>query len=462
MVPQPTQPSTDRTRRGVIKACAVALAAGITASTSGCLSSLPPLGQKQTYGRVDVPTPDEPTYRSWLPAPTTFDHVGSHYTVTYAQPSPIEGNEPEEFIERRGTSKTNLDYFGIGYENYGSCLQCDFGTVIEAEFGASTVADTLTRSGYEPDGSDREYDLFSRSDVSRRAAVRDGTIVWSSRRIHEHPDIEALIDTEAGERQRYHDVSPSFERISGAIGASRTVIIGPDFGSLTERAELAAIGFRFADGGVYQVIDLLFREGEVPTVEEFERGVRGVEEWTDEANAFDSGIDGRLASIGTRVPRRSGGERTPFTDPPQVTWGASYDAEAESLTIRHEAGEAIDAGLLRADINPEAGPGDAVTPGTDIGPESASDGDVGSGTRTRGTAPIRSQSQFLGAIESLWEGGERVTPGDVDTIALDTATPPPSGQTIDPDDVSRVDILLAEHRSDTIPDLWRLFAYELG
>lgn len=101
MVPRTTQATNARTRRGVFKAVGVALATGVTTSTTGCLSSLPPLGQKQTYDRVDVPPPDESTYQSWLPAPATLDNGHTHPAVTYTEPSPIDGDEPEEFIGRR-------------------------------------------------------------------------------------------------------------------------------------------------------------------------------------------------------------------------------------------------------------------------------------------------------------------------------------------------------------------------
>lgn len=443
MVPRTIQPSSDRTRRGVLKAVGVALASGLTTSTTGCLSSLPPLGQKQTYGRVDVPSPDDSTYRSWLPAPATFENVNSHYSVTYTHPSPIKGDEPEEFIDRRARSKTNIDFFGIGYENYTAYLQCDFGTVIEADFEGSTVAETLTESGYEADDSYRGYNLFSRSDVPRRVAVRDGTVVWSSRRIHEHPAIEALIDTDAGDRQRYHDVSPSFERISESIGASRMVLIGPEFGGLTRRAELAGIGFRFKDGAVYQVINLLFPEGDIPPIEQVERDVREVEEWTDGADEFDSELNDRLATIEARIPRQRGGERTPFIDPPQVTWGVSHDADTETLTFHHEAGEAVAGDLLWADINPSV--------------ESTSSDGSQTGTPTLEATSIES----IGAVNPLWEQEEQVNAGDSDSVAIGSALLEPNGNSVDLDNIRRVDILLAAHRSDTLRDNWRLFEYEL-
>lgn len=455
MQPQSSRLANGRTRRRLLRAGSAVLATGITTSTTGCLSDLPPLGREQTYGRVDVPPADEPAYRRWLPAPATFEDGGSHYRVTYVEPSSIAGDEPEEFVGRRAVEKASVDHFGIGFEEYDAYLNCDLGTVIEAEFDVSAVANALAQNGYEPDGSYRGYELFARSDVPRRAAVREGTVVWSSRRVHNNPDVGALVDTAAGDRQRYHDASPSFERITDAIGASRLVVVGPSFGGLTADAELAAVGFRFADGAAYQVVDLLFPDGAVPTVDRFARDVRGVEELTDEAEVFDAEIDGRLATIETRLPRRGGGEPSPFADPPQVTWGASYDGDAERLTIHHEAGDEIDTDLLWADI---------VT-----------------------------ESTLGGAVKPLWEQRDRVGPGDSDTVDLRTvdlpdyadtnevgsiprdakrnatggsATPDRSGDpdrdTVDLGSAVRVAVVLAEHRSFQVGDWRRLFAYAWG
>lgn len=409
MVPRSAQPTDGCTRRGFLRNGLLALATGVTTSTTGCLSSLPPLGRQQTYGRLDVPRAADPTYRRWLPAPSTND---DHYTFAYGEPSSIDGNEPEEFLGRRALSKTNFDYFGIGYEAFDSFLQTDFGTVIEAEFDTSVVAKTLTRSGYEAAGSYRGYDVFARSDVPRRAAVRDGTIVWSSSTVHEQPDIRALIDTETGERQPYHRVSADFERISDAVGASRMVIIGPDFGDMTDTAELGADAFRFTDTAVYQVIKLLFPDERVPTVDQLEEAYRNAHGWTDEADVFDVQVEDRLASLEARVPEQRSRDLSPLLDPPQVTWGVSHDAGAETLTVHHEAGETVDGDLLWYDIDTESAPGEVEK-------------------------------------KPLWDGVREVTPGDSDTIDLSGRTNP-----------IHVNVLLSDTRGCC--GFRRLFTYELG
>lgn len=404
MVPRSTRPSNERTRRKFLQTGALVL---LTASTAGCLSSLPPLGPRQAYGRIDVPPADGPAYRRWLPAPSTAD---SHYVV-YGEPAPIAGDEPEEFIARRAFAKTEIDYFGIGFEEYDSFLKTEFGTVIEAEFDTFAIAENLIQSGYEPAGSHRDYAVFSRADVPRRAAIREGTIVWSSALVHDQPDIEALIDTEAGHRRRYHEASPSFERLSDAIGASRLVIIGPEFDP-TDTVELAADAFRFADSTVYQVIKLLFPAEHIPTVSQLEAAYRNEYHWTDEADEFDIQLDGNLASLEARVPQERPTDLSPRIDPPHVTWGGSHDPDAETLTLRHEAGAAIDSDLLWYDIDTQSAPGEVEK-------------------------------------QPLWPGTRTVEPGDSETIDLSRRTDP-----------IQVNIILSETRGCC--DFRVLFTYDLG
>jgi hypothetical protein len=410
MVPEHGRPSNERTRRGFLATGGAALATGFTASTAGCLSSLPPLGREQSYGRLEVPPPDDPAYRRWLPAPSTFEGRESNYAFVYREPAPVDGGEPEEFLGRRAMSKSELDYFGLGESNYDRLLETPFGVVVEAEFEASTATETLAGSGYGADGSYRGYDLFSRSDVPRRAAVRDGTIVWSSERVHDRPDLEALVDAGAGDRRRYHEETEAFARASEAAGANRMLIVGPDFGDPTDAAEMGADAFRFDGDVAYQVVTLRFPEGRVPTVDRLEEVFREEYGLTEEAEVFDVRVDGRLATLETRIPLGEPRDLTPIEDPPQVTWGADVDADSRGPTLRHEAGDPVDAWWLRFDVETEALPGKID--------------------------PV-----------PLWTDGGRVEPGDSDTADLSEHP-----------DATGVDVLLAR---DECCEFRVLFDYDL-
>lgn len=63
-------------------------------SLSGCTESLPPLGRRVRYGRVNTPDVNpNPTYREWLPAASALptDVLNPGY-VNYVQPSTVTAN----------------------------------------------------------------------------------------------------------------------------------------------------------------------------------------------------------------------------------------------------------------------------------------------------------------------------------------------------------------------------------
>ena len=347
---KPTDEPSRPTRRALIRAGAAAVTTGLTASAAGC-TGLPPLGSKPSYGRVDVPEADAPDYRRWLPAQSVVE-TDDDCLITYAEPGPFYGPAPEEFVARRGYHRAELDYFGIGYENYDRLVTTNLATVIEAEFAAGEVASTLAATAYEPDGSYRDYDLYARSDVPRRVAVRDGVIVWTSGGRLDAANLEATIDAGRGDVERYHEADDDFAAVTEAVGASRLLYVGGGHpGLATEYATMGADAFRIGDAG-YQILLERYPEGQAVSAERIRRILEDQpHELTSEAETPDVGVDARFARVEARVPLAPDRDREPIRDPPQVTWGASFDADAGTVTIRHEAGEEVDAGWLWYDVD---------------------------------------------------------------------------------------------------------------
>ncbi|WP_372479802.1 hypothetical protein ACAH01_15600 [Halomicrobium sp. HM KBTZ05] len=348
----PPDDSSRPTRRSFLNGGATAAAIGLMTGLSGCTGSLPPLSSKPKYGRVDVPDPGPPEYRRWLPAGWDSE-TDEDWVITYAEPGPFAGSVPEEFVARRGLQKMELDYFGIGYENYDSLTRTNLATVIEADFTADDVASTLANTGYEPDGSYRDYDLYARSDVRRRAAVRDGVVVWASAYRHTAPDIEATIDAGHGHSRQYHEESDAFAAVTDAVGASRLLYVGGSHPGLNPGiAELGADAFRIDDGVAYH---LLIERYESAADNSTDRTKSALEqqrhELTTEARTVDVEADGRFATVTARVPTRPDSERDPMDDPPQITWGGRFDAATRTVTLRHEAGESADSDLICYDID---------------------------------------------------------------------------------------------------------------
>jgi hypothetical protein len=341
------------TRRDLLRGGAATVAGGLTAGTAGCLSALPPLGGAQTYGRVEVPASDPPDYRRWLPAPDAVDG-GGDYPFVAARPGAVDASDPEEFVARRAATVIEQDYLGVPFADYDRIVSSPYAHVVEGTFDAGTVADALLSGGYARDGAFRGYDLFARSDVPRRAAVRDDAVVWTSALRTDRADLEAVVETGAGDRRRYHEASDAVARVTEAAGASRQVLCAPELGSFHEAAAYGADSFRFGPTAAYQVITLQFPADRVPSADAVERRYRETHTWTEEAESFDARVDGRTATVEARVPRRSGGSLSPLEDPPQVTWGASR--EGETVRFRHEAGDAVDADDLWADVDTESRP----------------------------------------------------------------------------------------------------------
>jgi hypothetical protein len=351
MVPNDS-PADDATptRRALLRRGAGAVAAGVAAATAGCTSALPPLGSAQRFGRIDVPDADPPRYRRWLPAPSALDGVDAErYAYLFRRPDALDYPAPVRYTTPRKRLLAELDHFGVGYANYDRLLHTPFGTVLAGEFDAAAVAGALTASGYAATGSDGDYDRFARDDVPRRAAVRDGTIVWSSRRVHDHPRIDALLDARAGRIDRYHATATGVERLTGTVGESRMVEYipptdDPPEGRYWQKCE----GFRFDGTTAYHVMTFLYPEGHTPPEAELrERAVDGTV-LTREVEHSDFRIDGRLVVVEGRIPPGEGIDPADITPPypPQITWGYERERDPRAITLHHEAGDPVPAGAL--------------------------------------------------------------------------------------------------------------------
>ncbi|WP_324758981.1 hypothetical protein [Haloarcula montana] len=373
MVPDET------TRREALRLAAGSLAAGTGASLSGCTSALPPLGSQLDFGRVDVPDPDEPTYRQWLPAPSRIADDRRHYNVLFRRPTAIDYIAPVRFAVPKKSLLTDLDYVGVDYPEYDRLLSTPFGVVLDGQFDASTVTEALADTGYGREGAYHEYDLFTRSDDPRTVALRDGTVVFASERAHGTPDIRALADAEAGRTDRYHEVSDRFARASTAIGESRMV----EFRRPNEaRNWLKAEAFRFEGETAYHVVTHHYPDDEaVPTDRLKQRSVQKTL-LTREVDAFHYEERGQMATVAGRVPPGEGLDPATEPYPPHAAWGGAVDSG--TVTLRHEAGETVDAANLRYELRSPAG------------------------TTVQSGAP--------------WSGTETVRAGDTTTVSLDGST----------------------------------------
>ncbi len=371
MTPRDSPTAGPTTRRRLLKRAGAGLAA---AGTAGCVETLPPLGQRVRYGRVDLPErsaePGDPVYRRWLPAasalPDDFDADSDEEPLDPGWVNHVEPGALDRDFDGDGRANRlahtfqvpHLDYFGVGYETFDRVANLHgFGTtfVLEGDFDPGAVGTTLADSGYAAAGSYGSYDVFDRDGGRRTAAVGDGAVVWANH-ARSRAIVEAVVDAERGAIARHHETSESFALATERVGARAWTWmdgLGMQFGGEAHHAMSTTMD----DEAVYTVFHQLYPPGEVVS----ERTVRDVlagETRALEAGAVDVRVDGRVATVELRRPHAAVDDPYEGVDVPQVTWGATLDdggptedgegetGDGERVTIRHEAGDAVPAATL--------------------------------------------------------------------------------------------------------------------
>jgi len=355
------------TRRTLLGAGATVLAA-----TAGC-SGLPPLGSRVNFGKVDAPGSGQPVYRKWLPAPTaagpetTFGHVEDSqdrpgYMFNYSEPPAFE-DAPVSLNQARDWNVPGLDYFGVGFDEYERLVSVDFGTAvaIEADVDRATVAETVTSSGYESDGTYRDYDLFSRSDVRRVLAVRGNAMLFATGE-RADADVRAMADARAGELPRFHEKNEDRAALTEAAGSRPWLFYGfGGFlrGDLTEHVVGEATGFAYDDDHVYTYYTYLFDDAAAVDRTAIQHAMRdrirsdeSLGPFGPDTTTADIDVDGRVVSVASRHPREEFLQSDRTTPMPQITWGIDEDATAGRVTVRHEAGDSVDASGLHFRYSP--------------------------------------------------------------------------------------------------------------
>lgn len=310
------------------------MAAGAGLSLAGCTSTLPPLGQRVRVGRVDVPPADPPAYRNWLPAPG--EDGGRLHTGRPADlPAGTFG---------RAHLATIPDWLGDPLEAYDRAVDVRPAYVFDGGPDRDTVADALDGTRYEPAGEYRGYDWYARPDGPRRVAVTDGAAIWA-RGDRARSAIESVIDAEAGRVERRHEVDQDFAALSAAVGETHFDVFGGInvLGAVAADALLSSFSLTY-DDAVYVRSQFLYEDAAAVPEGAIRRELRATDMAVD-ADAVDVRSDGRRAIVELRRDPDDGNWRTPL-----VTWGGVFDPDDESVTLAHEAGEAVDAGDLTVSV----------------------------------------------------------------------------------------------------------------
>ncbi|MFB6151987.1 MAG: hypothetical protein ABEJ40_09300 [Haloarculaceae archaeon] len=360
------------TRRKLLRGSGAALAAG-AATSAGCVGTLPLMGQRVRYGRVETPARGDPDYRQWIPAPGELtgvdepDDPGIDH-LTYVEPGNTGVDAVGyEFDVTQSVQLSYLDYVGVDYEDFDWVVTVNGGAVLAGDVDVDAVA-AAVEGVYEADGSHAGYDLYARADEHRRAtiAVSEDAVVFAARPSEIDDDAApsdppahrenamAFVDADRGEVDRHHEVDPDFERATEAVGSAPSVWFGPGLPVQQEDPFDAdplssALSYTFDDGAGYFVYDLVFPEGRAPSKSTV-RSLVDNEERALASAATEVTVDGRVVTVEIRLPEarldQFGSDGR--SKPPYVTWTATHDAEARTVTITHRGGESFDAGTVTA------------------------------------------------------------------------------------------------------------------
>lgn len=377
-------------RRDLLGHTGATLATAATAAGAGC-GGLPPLGSTIRYGSVEVPVADAPTFREWLPARSALpgsdgaeDGEHGEDVMVYAPPS---ADAPA--WSKAGVARTfaavRADYVGVHIDDVDVALATGFGdeaggAVLLGDVDPTTVQDAVGPTPYEPDATDADYDLYTRSDVGRSVAVHsDGLVFADGPRAREI--ISTVVAAGRGDVPRRHEHDDDFATLTDSTGLRRWGWVWPGGVGNAEGAHIRkdtvgwATGFDHEGERAYFVQTWVFppeydlTEGRVKTALRAESRA-GLQSAVD-AEAVDVSVDGRVATIEMQTtPSVLTDDDEAVFLTPFVTWSGRYDGTAEQLTIRHEAGDPVRADWLRiavgdGDLQPVDGQelGDRMEPG---------------------------------------------------------------------------------------------------
>ncbi len=326
-------------------------ALALTGAVAGCVDALPPLGRRVALGNVEPPDAGPPAYQPWIPSPSAVSDASfSAHDVLQVTPTSIEYVDGEQLATfPRAVVESSVDWFASGYEAYDRVIRVGSSYTLLGNIEPATVADALEPTGYEGAGSYEEYTLYSRTDVPRTVAVKPGVVLYATDPLAERPIdddseplVKAVADAGADRIERHHESDADFARLTEAVGDRPAAWIGPAAFDPTDEVVAGAVSEAVDDQEAYQLLHLLYPEGVDPAIREIERAIEA------DARALVSdrsevSAEGRLAVVEglrevTPVDEFGGHEW------PQVTWGVEHDGD--TATIRHEAGQRVDAAKL--------------------------------------------------------------------------------------------------------------------
>lgn len=331
---------------------------GILAATAGCAATLPPLGQRIRYGRVEAPPRGDPTYRRWLPVPAALElehDDPADLDLMFSRPNDL-GRETfgADFTVGLDMLISRTDYFGIGLREYDWTMTGPRGAVLRGDIPQDHVGSVLTDTIYEAAGEHAGFAVYERTQGEQWVGFSPTTIV-TARGEHGRGNLEAIVDAGQGRSDRYHEVDEGIARFTERVGAHPFTWYGTDIdpesfegdeeGDVAD-SRLSATTFSFDEDAGYVTYDMLYEPGRLPARQD-RRQVLERDNPPLSSASIDIEYDDPFVRVEMRVP--AGRLRAQMDEPersPYVTWLTELDERERVGRFQHLAGEEVDGSLV--------------------------------------------------------------------------------------------------------------------
>lgn len=199
-----------------------ALAVGVSVSSfSGCLSGPPGLGS---------PGGGVGSFTSWLPAPGEIRDL-DHYRFRTFQPKQManfEGfaNSDDYDTIANAYGRQFSSQMGIGFDEINQLTSTGTGEIAVTDVSREDIVDELEDNNYNDESEHEGYVVYLSPNGANAVGVTDGTVIFG-REYPSVPDavevVEGIIDTNAGNEDRYEDESDDCRTLLNQLGSGHWV-----------------------------------------------------------------------------------------------------------------------------------------------------------------------------------------------------------------------------------------------
>ena len=345
----------DQRRRALLRTVPLAVAGGLAgcSALSGDDSTDEPTIEGGTATATDSGDSDgEWSPTDWLFPPSALGQ--DHYAFVTLRPAAML--EYADALPEARVSNLRNDIGLSGFDTVGSLdgvYQLGGGAVVyDGPFEREPLVSELTEAGFSDVGSDHGFDQYSPDDQRLVAVGERATLLVDLRNVETDAtatDVAgAALDAVSGNGDRYQDVSEDCGALLDALESGHVLTGRTGSTPVNDDAAVGQAG-RWQLGAETTAVD-------VATVFESadEAAPDTVESWAAAVGPFGEttptvSTDGRVVSASADVRT---GELGPFElssspdEQPQIALDFEYDADAGTVTVTHQGGDAVPAERL--------------------------------------------------------------------------------------------------------------------